>query len=159
MYLRDMGVVKKLAAGVALARLSSSAANGRLTGFAALRKSGRPLHSLRSGVGPSQDRLTGPYPRCHQPTTITSRQTPIAIRFKRRFLFTSLITAHLRIESADSVPLPNSGTGYKSHFMTAGMTDAGLPARRLCVGRWLDDAAKAQDWREAQNARAQLTLF
>lgn len=89
---------------------------------------------------------------------LTWRNTRLTIRFERRFLGSSLITAHLQIESAGRVPLPITETGYKSHFMTAEMIDAeGGPI--AYVQAWLDDAARSADWREAESARAQLTLF
>jgi hypothetical protein len=86
------------------------------------------------------------------------REHQITIRFERKFLGTSLITAHLQIESADRTPLPITETGYKSHFMSAETIDAeGGPV--AYVQAWLEDAAKSADWLEAEIARAQLTLF
>ena len=88
----------------------------------------------------------------------TWRDKQITIRFERKFLGTSLISAHLQIESADRVPLPITETGYKSHFMSAEMIDAeGGPV--AYVQAWLDDASTATEWRDAEINRAQLTLF
>lgn len=65
---------------------------------------------------------------------------------------------HIEIESDDRVRLPITETGYRSHFLLAEEW-AEFGDSVAFVVAWLNDAAKAGEWRAYEAERQQLTLF
>jgi hypothetical protein len=68
--------------------------------------------------------------------------------------------AHLEIEAAEPAKsaLPMTETGYRSHFGSSADIDAeGGPV--AFVRAWLECDAQLPEWKAAQEARRQLTLF
>lgn len=65
---------------------------------------------------------------------------------------------HIEVVSVDRVPLPITGTGYKSHFISP---------ERICeigtlveyVIAWLDHATESVEWTKAEFESRQLSLF
>ena len=82
----------------------------------------------------------------------------IEIRWNRNYLVYDDQThmAHLEVMSVkpERAPLPITETGYKSHFTHVAAVD-GFDSPEA----WLDHASGETQWREAQAARAQLSLF
>jgi len=69
-------------------------------------------------------------------------------------------TAHLEVRkvSPDWALLPITETGYRSHFLPRGaVEDAGGPV--AYVRAWLDEAAKAPDFRRREQQSRQMSLF
>ncbi len=70
------------------------------------------------------------------------------------------VTQHIEIRSAGKVPLPITGTGYRSHFMNGEQAlaefDNDPVAFVLC---WLDEAAKSKEWQDQVDAARQFSLF
>ena len=68
--------------------------------------------------------------------------------------------AHLELEVTEPprAPLPVTETGYRSHFVTAGVVEnAGGPG--VFVRAWLDEEARKPAWRRVEVAWRQLDLF
>ena len=68
--------------------------------------------------------------------------------------------AHLELQVTEppSAPLPVTDTGYRSHFVMAGVVeDAGGPV--VFVRAWLDEEARKPVWRRVETAWRQLDLF
>ncbi|WP_414896503.1 hypothetical protein [Rhodovulum sp. YEN HP10] len=64
---------------------------------------------------------------------------------------------HVEITSDNRVPLPVTETGYRSHFLPAGVvTPDTLEAQ---VTAWLDEEAAKPEWQHYQEASRQMTLF
>lgn len=86
----------------------------------------------------------------------------IEIRWNRNYLVDDDHThmAHLEVLSVkpERAPLPITETGYKSHFTHVAAID-GYDSPEAFVEAWLDHASGKPEWREAQSARAQLSLF
>jgi hypothetical protein len=69
-------------------------------------------------------------------------------------------TAHLEVQrvSPKWALLPITETGYRSHFLPRGSVERlGGPA--AYVRAWLDEAAKAPDWKRREQQARQLSLF
>jgi hypothetical protein len=69
-------------------------------------------------------------------------------------------TAHLEVKrvSPNWAVLPITETGYRSQFLPRGAVErAGGPA--AYVRAWLDEAAKAPDWRRKEFQSRQMSLF
>lgn len=86
----------------------------------------------------------------------------IEIRWNRNYLVYDDQThmAHLEIMSVkpERAPLPITETGYKSHFTHVSAVES-YDSPKAFVEAWLDHASYDPAWREAQTARAQLSLF
>jgi hypothetical protein len=68
--------------------------------------------------------------------------------------------AHLevRVIAPERAPLPITDTGYRSHFLLAGIVEgAGGPA--AYVRRWLDEAARHPSWPRLRDRWRQYSLF
>lgn len=66
--------------------------------------------------------------------------------------------AHLEVKALCHSPLPITETSYRSHFTRPENIEAyGGPAQ--FVETWLNEAADNKGWRNAEEARKQLTLF
>lgn len=68
------------------------------------------------------------------------------------------ISDHIEVRSGGRVPLPITSTGYKSHFLHAEQLEDFRDAGEY-VCAWLDHAAEADSWKQAENDRKQLSLF
>lgn len=68
--------------------------------------------------------------------------------------------AHLEVMSVkpERAPLPITETGYKSHFIQVSAVDR-YDSPEAYVEAWLTHASYDPAWREAQAAKAQLSLF
>ena len=65
---------------------------------------------------------------------------------------------HLEIESRDSVPLPITETGYRSHFLSeAELQDYDDPVEYVIA--WLDQEAESEEWKNRQDQARQFSLF
>lgn len=65
---------------------------------------------------------------------------------------------HIEIVSAERVPLPITGTGYKSHFISPErIAEIGTPVEYVMA--WLDHAAESAEWKNAEFESRQLSLF
>lgn len=65
---------------------------------------------------------------------------------------------HIEVVSAERVPLPITGTGYRSHFISAEqIAEIGSPVDYVIA--WLDHAAQSVEWKEAAFVARQLNLF
>jgi hypothetical protein len=64
---------------------------------------------------------------------------------------------HIEIRSDNSVPLPITETGYKSHFLSAGQVTEETLADQVTA--WLDDEAQSDAWKRYEEASRQLSLF
>lgn len=86
----------------------------------------------------------------------------IEIRWNRNYLVYDDQThmAHLEVMSVkpERAPLPITETGYKSHFTHVSAVD-GYDSPEAYVEAWLTHASYDPAWREAQAAKAQLSLF
>lgn len=68
--------------------------------------------------------------------------------------------AHIEVESLspERAPLPITETGYRSHFTSpAFIAQQGGPV--AFVSEWLDAESTRSEWRAAEAARRQMTLF
>ena len=66
--------------------------------------------------------------------------------------------AHLEIESVDRVPLPITGSGYRSHFTAPELIHSeGGPVAFATA--WLDLEAMSPQWKAYELASRQLSLF
>lgn len=66
--------------------------------------------------------------------------------------------AHLEVETKNSVPLPITETGYRSHFSNAAdVEDYGTPIE--FVEAWLNETAKSKKWKKYMEQKNQLSLF
>lgn len=66
--------------------------------------------------------------------------------------------SHLEIHQPDKIRLPITQTGYLSHFVFASrVNEEGTPVDY--VHKWLDEAAKSNEWKEYLRNSKQLTLF
>jgi hypothetical protein len=69
-------------------------------------------------------------------------------------------TAHLEVQrvAPEWAMLPITETGYRSHFLPRGTAEnAGGPV--AYVKAWLEEAAKAPDWKRREAASRQPSLF
>lgn len=86
----------------------------------------------------------------------------IETRWNRNYLVYDDQThmAHLEVMSVkpELAPLPITETGYKSHFTHVSAVE-GYDSPEAFVEAWLDHASFDPAWREAQAAKAQLSLF
>jgi len=65
---------------------------------------------------------------------------------------------HIEVVSVDRVPLPITGTGYKSHFISPErVAEIGTPVEYVIA--WLDHEAESVEWRKAELESRQLSLF
>jgi len=65
---------------------------------------------------------------------------------------------HIEVVSVERVPLPITGTGYKSHFISPEqVAEMGSPVDYVIV--WLDHAAESAEWKKAEFEARQLSLF
>lgn len=65
---------------------------------------------------------------------------------------------HIEIVSAERVPLPITGTGYKSHFISPKrVAEIGTPVEYVMA--WLDHAAESAEWRKTELETRQLSVF
>lgn len=94
-----------------------------------------------------------------EPFYITWRGIRLLVTFERNWLSSdNPITAHLQITSKDRVPLPITGTGYRSHFVTACQVDEqGGPVAYVLA--WLEAESHDTNWIKEEQARRQLSLF
>jgi hypothetical protein len=65
---------------------------------------------------------------------------------------------HIEVVSVDRVPLPITGTGYKSHFISPErIAEFGTPVDFVMA--WLDHATGSAEWIKAEFESRQLSLF
>lgn len=65
---------------------------------------------------------------------------------------------HLELRAERGQIIPVTETGYKSHFLPAGMVgEHGGPD--AFVRAWLDHAAQSKDWKARKEAARQMSLF
>jgi hypothetical protein len=65
---------------------------------------------------------------------------------------------HIEVVSVDRLPLPITGTGYKSHFISPErIAEIGTPVDYVIA--WLDHAAESAEWIKAELESRQLSLF
>ena len=70
------------------------------------------------------------------------------------------VTQHIEIRSLDKRILPITETGYRSHFMNGAEALADFENDPIAfILWWLDEAAKAPEWRAKQEADRQLSFF
>ncbi len=70
------------------------------------------------------------------------------------------VTQHIEVRSAGNVPLPITGTGYRSHFMNGEDALAEFDGDPVAfVVWWLDEAAKSAEWKRTVEEARQLSLF
>ena len=89
---------------------------------------------------------------------VTNRTVRIRITHAREYLFAS--SDHLQIESIgpEKVPLPITGTGYLSHFMSPlALANAGGPV--AFVTAWIERETKEKAWTKEAAKKAQGDLF
>ena len=112
---------------------------------------------------------TGRLPRKDQRTKATERLdwrgVTVSVSYEPDWLGMSkgapeAATAHLEVQrvSPDWALLPITETGYCSHFLPRGSVERlGGPVAYVRV--WLDEAAKAPDWKRREQQSRQLSLF
>lgn len=86
---------------------------------------------------------------------------PLEIRYApmwSQFSFNGHKLVHLEVQSQDRVPLPITGTGYRSHFMHV-LPENDITDPVAFVLAWLDEDAKAESWKATERASRQGTLF
>lgn len=66
--------------------------------------------------------------------------------------------AHLELVSDGRVPLPMTGTGYRSHFTSRETVESMGGAVAFAIA-WLDHEAESETWQRESEARKQLSLF
>jgi hypothetical protein len=89
---------------------------------------------------------------------VTNGTVRIRITHGREYLFAS--SDHLQIESIDpeKAPLPITGTGYLSHFISPiALVNAGGPV--AFVTAWIERETKGKAWTKAAAKKAQGDLF
>ncbi|RUS60939.1 hypothetical protein EGN72_07125 [Pseudorhodobacter sp. E13] len=70
------------------------------------------------------------------------------------------VTQHIEVRSLDKRILPITETGYRSHFMNGAEALVEFENDPVAfILWWLDEAAKAPEWRAKQNADRQLSFF
>ena len=65
---------------------------------------------------------------------------------------------HIEVRSEGRVPLPITGTGYKSHF-TNPETLTDYPDAAAFVLAWLEHAASSDEWKHQAEGARQFSLF
>lgn len=75
--------------------------------------------------------------------------------------FKQSVIAHLEVRSIkpERAPLPITETGYRSHFHQPGTVEAQGGDVVAQVVAWLDEEAKKPEWRRAEEAARQFSLF
>ncbi len=65
---------------------------------------------------------------------------------------------HIEVVSDARMPLPITGTGYKSHFLSPEqIAEIGTPVDYVMA--WLDHAAQSETWKRREADARQLSLF
>ncbi len=82
---------------------------------------------------------------------------PVEIRHCRNWC-AMVGTDHIEVESMDRVPLPITGTGYKSYFI-APERIAEIGTATDYVLAWLEHESQSEAWKRAKAAARQLSLF
>jgi hypothetical protein len=86
---------------------------------------------------------------------------PLEVRYAPMwspFSFDGHKLVHLEVQSQGRVPLPITGTGYRSHFMhVQPKNDITDPVAFVLA--WLDAEAKAESWKATVQASRQGCLF
>lgn len=65
---------------------------------------------------------------------------------------------HIAVRSEDSVRLPITETGYRSHFLRSEDLAPYADAHDFVLA-WLDHSAQSDAWEQYENERKQLSLF
>lgn len=82
--------------------------------------------------------------------------TTIRIDYRKRRWNSDFDHVELHVEEGRIIPVTE--TGYRSHFLPAGIVDEyGGPAE--FVSAWLDHEAQNPDWKKREEAARQMSLF
>ena len=65
---------------------------------------------------------------------------------------------HIELLAEDRHPLPVTETGYRSHFLHAGIVED-YDGPENFVRAWLDHEAGSEDWKQRKEAARQMSLF
>ncbi len=80
----------------------------------------------------------------------------VEITYRKRRWHGDVDHIELHVEQGQIIPVTE--TGYKSHFLPAGIVDEhGGPD--AFVRAWLDQAAQSKDWKARKEAARQMSLF
>ena len=87
------------------------------------------------------------------------RGIKIMIHYKSNYFdSTRASIAHFDITTENSVPLPFTETGYRSHFLNASELEE-YETPTDFVKAWLEETAKSKKWKEQERKQNQLSLF